>query len=163
MAVYIRKEALGGRSGHDAGRTLLKALYEAVTGDALPSIAIAPGGKPYFLDSPWHFSISHTKNHVFAALADCPVGIDCEEVDRILPEKLAGRILSPGELAQWEKAPDKNRALCTFWVLKEAAAKCSGRGIQYPENHTNFTLSDPRVREEDGCLVAVITEEDYAV
>ncbi len=163
MAVYTHRDRLQGPSGHDAGRFLLQALYEEITGDPMPPITIAPGGKPYFSNSPWHFSISHTQNHVFVALASCPIGLDCEELDRVVPEKLARRILSPGELAQYEAAPDKNRALLTFWVLKEAAAKCTGRGIQYPENHTNFSLSDPRVREEDGCLVAVITEEDYAV
>ncbi len=163
MAVYIRREALAGRSGHDAGRALLKAVYEEVAGGPLPELAIAPGGKPYFPGSPWHFSISHTAHFVWVALSTCPVGLDCEELERKVPEKLAGRVLSPEELAQYEAAPDKNRALLTFWVLKEANAKCTGRGIQYPENHTNFSLRDPRVRQEEGCLVAVITEEDYAV
>ncbi len=163
MQVHIRWQRLDGRSGHQAGRALLQALYAEVAGEPMPSIAVDPGGKPRFVRGPWHFSVSHTKKRVVAALAPCPLGIDCEELDRIVPEKLAGRILSAGELGQYEVAPDKNRALLHFWVLKEAAAKCTGRGIQYPENQTNFTLSDPRVREEDGCLLAVITEEDDAV
>ena len=52
----------------------------------------------------------------------------------------------------------------TFWVLKEAAAKLSGRGLHGYPNDTAFSLDDPRVRELDGCLVAIFTEgETYAV
>lgn len=163
MELHIRSQYLHGRSGHQVGRELLQALFEQVAGRPLPPIVLAPGGKPCFSGSPWHFSISHTPQRVVVALAACPVGLDCEELTRRVPEKLAERILSPAERAQYQAAPDKNRALLTFWVLKEAAAKCTGRGIRYPENHTNFSLSDQRVREEDGCLLAVITEEDYAV
>ncbi len=89
--------------------------------------------------------------------------MDAEELGRRVSPALARRILSPGELAQYEAAPDKPRALLTFWVLKEAAAKRSGTGIRYPHNHTNFSLSDSRVQECGGCLIAIITEEAYAL
>ncbi len=163
MQLHILGGRIGERSGHEAGRHLLDGLYRSVTGEAMPQILAAPGEKPRFSEGPWYFSISHTDRHVFCALCSRPVGIDGEELSRSLPEKLAGRILSPGEMAEFSRAEDKNRALLTFWVLKEAAAKCTGRGIQYPENKTNFSLADSRVRELDGCLVAVITEEDYAL
>ena len=55
-------------------------------------------------------------------------------------------------------------ALLTFWVLKEASAKLSGRGLRGYPNDTNFLLNDSRVREIDGCLVAIFSEgETYAV
>ena len=60
------------------------------------------------------------------------------------------------EKAQYDAAEDKKRALLTFWVLKEAAGKCTGEGINGYPNKTNFSLDDPRVTEIDGCLVAVI-------
>ncbi len=160
--VIWRSESYDG-SGHGAGRALLAKLYREVTGQPLPAIVTEPGGKPRFADSPWHFSISHTGKTVFCALADRPVGIDAEERSRNVPEKLAQRILSPSEYAQFAAADDKNTALLTFWVLKEAAAKATGRGIQYPENRTDFSLSDPRVFTEKGCLAAIITEESYAL
>ena len=125
----------------------------------MPDIAIADRGKPYFPHSNWHFSITHTKSHVFCALCDRPIGIDAEETDRNIDLRLADKILSPEEKAQYDATPDKRLALLTFWVLKESAAKSSGKGLRgYPKN-TNFSLSDPRVTERDGCLLAVITEE----
>ena len=106
-----------------------------------------------------HFSISHTKNYVFCALGENPIGIDAEELDRDIRLALAEKFLSAGEYAQFQNAPDQRRALLTFWVLKEAAGKCTGEGLQLWPNHTDFSLDDPRVQELDGCLVAVIEGE----
>ncbi len=156
-------EALSGRSGHAAAWQLLERLYTQTTGEAMPRVVRSPGGKPCFVDSPWHFSLTHTKNYAFAVLHTAPVGIDAEELGRRVSEALPERVLSPAEYGQYEAAPDKSRAFITLWVLKEAAAKCGGKGIQYPENQTNFQLNDPRVREHLGCLVAIVTEESNAV
>ena len=149
---------LHGRTGHEVGRALLARLYRETTGEDLPSIAIGEKGKPYFLDSPYHFSISHTKNHAFCALSRKPVGLDAEELDRRVHLKLADKIFSPGERAQYDAAPDKSRAFLTFWVLKEAEAKLTGEGLRIYPNHTHFSLDDPRVTEISGCLVAVMEE-----
>ena len=61
---------------HTAGRQLLSRLYTQATGQPLPPIAITPQGKPYFPSGDWHFSISHTKCHVFCCLSRKNVGID---------------------------------------------------------------------------------------
>ena len=152
-------EALLGRTGHEAGRALLERMYREEFGLEIPEILTGEWGKPYFAAGNVHFSITHTKAHVFCALSDREIGIDAEELDRSVKPRLAARILSPGELTQYEAATDKNRALLTFWVLKEATAKCTGRGLRGYPNDTNFYLDDPRVREIDGCLVAVICKE----
>ena len=80
----IAGEALNGRTGHEAGRALLERLYREETGEDCPEIAIADRGKPYFLNSTWHFSISHTKRHVFCALAEKPVGLANLEIPNLL-------------------------------------------------------------------------------
>ena len=155
---------LNGRTGHEAGRALLEALYREETGLPLPAIAAGEWGKPCFVDSDWHFSISHTKMHAFCVLARENVAIDAEELSRHMNLKLAEKILSPMEKAQFDAAADKTKALLTFWVLKEAAAKLSGRGLHGYPNNTAFSLDDTRVREMDGCVVAILTEgEIYAV
>ena len=145
-----------GRTGHAAGRALLAELYRQATGEELPPIAVTERGKPYFVDSNWYFSISHTHRHVFCVLSTNPVGIDGEELDRNINLKLAEKILSPGEKARFHAAEDKRIALLKFWVLKEAAAKLSGEGLKGYPNHTNFSLDDPRIREMDGCFVAIL-------
>ena len=149
---------LKGRTGHEAGRQLLAEAYRAQTGEDLPEIRITDRGKPYFPDSPWHFSISHTPYHAFCALSRNNVGIDAEERNRKINLKLADKILSPSEKLQFEAAENKELALLTFWVLKEAAAKLTGEGLRGYPNHTQFSLEDSRVTELDGCLVAVMEE-----
>ena len=152
------REILPGQTGHEAGRILLAQMYENHTGNPMPPIAIAAGGKPYFENNPVHFSITHTKRHVFCALSDRPIGIDAEEADRKISLLLAEKILSKNEKKQYDGAEDKQKALLKFWVLKETAAKCSGEGIHGYPNQTNFSLDDPRVKMMDNCIVAVIEE-----
>lgn len=149
---------LDGRTDHEVGRILLEQLYREATGEALPPIETTPRGKPYFADSAWHFSISHTRRRAFCVLSRKNIAIDAEEIDRDINLKLADRILSPAERSQFDAAADPRMALLTFWVLKEAAAKLSGQGLRGFPNHTEFSLADPRVTERDGCLVAIMEE-----
>lgn len=147
-------------TGHAEGRLLLEQMYGRFADAPMPRILVTERGKPYFETGTPHFSITHTENHVFCALSDRPIGIDAEEMDRDINLHLADKILSAGELAQFRKAADPRLALLTFWVLKEAAAKCTGEGLRgYPKD-TDFSLDDPHVRQLDGCLVAVIEEAD---
>jgi len=143
-------------NAHNDGRRLLERLYRAYTGQPMPPIATTSRGKPYFIDVPVHFSISHTKRRVFCALSDRPIGIDAEEINRDIDLRLADKILSPAERIRYDTAPDKRLALLTFWVLKEAAAKASGEGLRGYPNHTDFQLDDPRVTQIGNCLVAVV-------
>ena len=149
---------LAGRTGHEAGRQLLAELYRAETGEDLPEIRVTERGKPCFVDSSWHFSISHTPKHAFCALSRNNVGLDAEEADRKINLKLAEKILSPMEKRQFDAAENREKALLTFWVLKEAAAKLSGEGLRGYPNHTHFSLEDPRITELDGCILAVMEE-----
>lgn len=149
--------------GHTKAWALLAALYREERGVPLPRVAHTERGKPYFPDEALHFSLSHTPRHAFCVLHTAPVGIDAEELSRRVPSKLAERVLSDSERAQLSGASDQNRALLTFWVLKEAQAKLTGEGLNGFPNHTHFKLDDPRVRELDGCLVAIVTEEHDAV
>ena len=158
----IRWERLDGRSGHEVGRQLLRQLYEEETGGELPEIRIANRGKPYFADSSLHFSISHTKHHAFCVLSSCPVGIDAEEKDRKINLRLAEKILSDSERVRFDAAEDKRDTLLRLWVLKEAAGKLTGDGINGYPNHTDFDPRDPRIQEIDGCYVAIIKENDHA-
>lgn len=144
-------------TGHAAGRRLLKQLYEEETGLPVPEIAVTPRGKPYFIDSPWHFSITHTPHYAFCALSATPLGIDAEELDRNIDLRLADKMLSEREFAQYQNAEDPRLALLTFWVLKEAQAKLTGDGLRgYPSKDTDFSLTDSRVSVQNHCLLAII-------
>ena len=161
--MQIGHMALDGQSEHAAGRELLGQMYRGKTGQPLPEIRLTDRGKPYFAHSVWSFSISHTKNHVFCVLSSNPVGIDAEEMDRKIDLRLADKILSPGEKARWDAAGDKRAAFLKLWVLKEAYAKLTGRGLGDYLYETDFDPKDPRILIIDGCYVAIMEEEKDAV
>lgn len=144
--------------GHAMGRSLLAQLYRQHTGNSMPEIATTKLGKPYFTESDLHFSITHTDHHVFCALSERPIGIDAEEITRVLKPALAEKLLSPEEKAQFDAAADQQKALLTFWVLKEAQGKLEGKGMQLWPNHTHFSLDDPRVSVMHNCLLAIIED-----
>ncbi len=156
---------LNGLDSRVAGKLLLAQMYEELTGREMPPIEKAPRGKPYFPGSKLHFSITHTKSTVFCAIADVPLGIDAEDVNRKVSPTLARNILSPAEFAQYEAVPaeKQNEALLRFWVLKEAEAKCSGLGLRGYPDHTDFDLNDPRVQKIGESLVAVILAQEPQV
>ncbi len=143
----LRWEKLDGRDGHSVGRELLAEM----AGDR--EIGHTETGKPCFLDCPLHFSISHTHDHVFVCVGPNPIGIDAEEMDRkIRPATLA--MLSERERARVRSDADFLR----LWVLKEAFAKLTGRGIGNYLKNTDFSPDDGRIQEIDGCFVAVLEE-----
>ena len=152
----ILHQKLQGKDPHEAGLSLLKELC----GGILPEIARTRLGKPYFVNDPRHFSISHTPRHVFCVVSEKPVGIDAEEADRDIDLRLAEKILSVGEYQRYQQAQDKRQALLKLWVLKEAAAKHTGEGLRGYPNKTDFSPEDERVQLIDGCYVAVIEEMD---
>lgn len=161
--MFLQGKKIPDGCGHEAGRKLLEEMYRQYVGGAVPEITVTERGKPYFVRSPWYFSISHSKGHVFCALSQKPIGIDAEELGRPINLKLADKILSSMERQQYEAQEDKRLALLTFWVLKEAQAKCTGEGLKGYPNQTNFMLTDPRVRQLEDCLVAVIEEDDHVI
>ena len=150
--MIFRSMPLNGMTGHEAGRVLLRQLYDG-------EIAVTERGKPYFVQGP-HFSISHTKSRVFCVLSDYPVGIDAEELTRDIELRLADKILSPTEKQAFYDAEDQRSTLLKFWVLKEAQAKATGEGLRGYPNHTNFSPHDPRLFEHEGHMVAIIEMRD---
>ena len=84
-----------------------------------------PHGPPRLRDGPL-FSISHSGERVVLAVADVPVGVDVEKLDRRLdPTRLAKRMLLPEERARIATPDDFLRT----WTRKEALVKATGEGV----------------------------------
>lgn len=143
-------------SAHAAGRRLLEELYTSHIGAPMPPVLLTDRGKPYFEGDPVHFSITHTKHHVFCAMSERPIGIDAEEQDRRIDLGLANKILSPAEKKRWESCPDKHLGLLSLWVLKEAYAKLCGRGWGSYLYETDFDPDDLRIQKVHNCLLAIM-------
>ena len=101
-------------------------------------------GKPYFEDTDLHFSLSHSKGYVAAALSDSTrVGIDieCADVPRDRAEKMIKRFFSegrtddfstPSHAAEPPPTDDISHTAENFvriWTKAEAYAKMTGTGL----------------------------------
>ena len=92
------------RQGIGAELLLILALRAASAGLQPPlAIAAQPEGKPYLMDSDYHFSLSHSGSFAACALSDAPVGIDLERRVR-MRDALLLRSFSPEEQALYEEA-----------------------------------------------------------
>ena len=86
----------------------------------LPEITTDGRGKPYFPERPdWHFSLSHTRGFVLAAVSASPVGADVQLRDG-RGERLAGRLMSEREREQFD--------FYELWSLRESLYKLTGEG-----------------------------------
>ncbi len=107
-----------------AARLLLRRLGRA------DEVIYAPSGKPEFADGSVYLSISHTRDWVAAAVADCPVGLDVERWGK-RALRVAGRFLSAEERRLL--SPDSAEEIATLlWSAKESLFKVSGReGVDF--------------------------------
>lgn len=127
---------------------------------ALPETALNAAGKPVFPAQPeLHFSISHTKGVVLAALSDAPVGADVER-RREIPEVVRRRLF---------EVPAGDLELFELWTLRESWFKLTGEGDlrDIPFSRCGGVLVPPnpsalcRVYDTiPGCAAAVCTLHD---
>ncbi|MGW2273878.1 4'-phosphopantetheinyl transferase family protein [Streptomyces yangpuensis] len=91
----------------------------------------APHGRPNIPGNPLHFSLSHSGDHAYIALATTPVGIDIEE--HPTPHTVTDILhtLHPTETQELTNLPTTQQptALARCWARKEACLKATGTGL----------------------------------
>ena len=91
--------------------------------EKLPEVRFEPIGKPYFVNSPLRFSLSHSGNLAAVLISDEPCGVDVEQLRPEVAARLQTRCLSDAERAR----------SCDFfeiWTKKECIAKLDGSGMR---------------------------------
>lgn len=112
-----------------------------------------------------HYSISHAGNYAAVAVADVPVGIDIEAVNRFeRGERLAQKFLTQQEYALYGQLgeADKPEMLARAWTRKEAFAKADGRGMSIGFRKVD-TLAEEFFRSTkpiEGYMVSIFVETD---
>jgi len=140
-----------------AAHALLRALLSA-SGDRGPGDWVFTGdanGKPCLREQAGmpaaSFSLSHTRGLVAAAVdpAGRALGLDVEAEHRTLAPGLARRLLSADERARLAglDAASFRRAVLRRWVLKEAVAKATGKGVALGLRRVGFASTARPVPE----------------
>ena len=103
-------------------------------------------GKPYAVDLPVQFNLSHSGPYALCAVAPYPVGADIQ-VLRPVKEPLIRRVCSPEELVYLCTLADRSvqtERFIQLWTVKEALLKCRGIGIRM-ELRTVNTVVDGKL------------------
>ena len=124
-----------------------------------------PNGKPFVENAP-HFSVTHTKEKLFIAFSDNPIGLDAELLSReidYLP------ILK--KFPKRERTEIKNQKdFLTHWVIKESAIKYWGttlaqslQKLAFINNHLYYEEKElpltPQIVEFENHLMCICAEE----
>ncbi|MFB6619311.1 4'-phosphopantetheinyl transferase family protein [Streptomyces sp. NPDC085524] len=90
-----------------------------------------PHGRPAVAGGGVHFSLSHSGDVAYVALAPAPVGVDVEELPGAQAVADVMGSLHPAETAELAALPEPDRraALARVWARKEACLKGIGTGI----------------------------------
>ena len=106
-------------------------LYECF-GISDPNILRNENGKPYIENDGVNFSLSHTTGLAVCAVADTPIGVDCE---RIAPkskeeiQKFAKRFFVENEIKLLESGDFSPLDFFRVWTAKEATVKKRGTNM----------------------------------
>ncbi len=119
------------RATYISGRAGLRRIASGYS--TIPSaeliLAVAPNGKPYFVNAAIQFNLSHSGSTVVAAFCRSAVGIDIESRGRCKDFiGIADRFFHPSEAAAVARSLDEGEFL-RLWTGKEAMLKLSGDGL----------------------------------
>lgn len=102
---------------------LRKALSKKSINDF--SVAFSERGKPYLLDIPYFFNISHSGDFVFCAVSENEVGIDVQKIQPV-SKSLVNKVLCENERKTICGCDD---GFIWYWAVKESFVKFSQKGI----------------------------------
>lgn len=124
-------------------------------------------GKPYFVDVPLEFSLTHSRQLWMCMFSQRPCGIDLQHVQNCEYEKISGRQYTDEEqhyVRLWGLS-----GFFDVWVRKEAFCKCTGQGFftQMPSmvdrysnlcgditwDEKNYCFTDISIADDLKCVV----------
>lgn len=95
-------------------------------------------GKPFAMNLPVHFNISHSNGLVVCAVSDNEIGIDIEKIRTVNP-RTAKKFACPDEL---EYIGTHKNGFFEIWTLKEAYFKCIGSGLGSDIKNVCFKINE---------------------
>lgn len=122
---------------------LRKALFPFIGEKAWKDeLLLTDKGKPFFTNTKWNFSLSHSENWLLIGIAyHSMIGVDIEkEREDISPLDLAPEIMHLDELQMFKNIPKsaQKSAFFRLWVKKESYLKMLGVG--FLQDPTSFVI-----------------------
>ncbi len=145
-----------------AAAGLLLAKYLDVKEDS--QLAYNKYGRPYLVNDPRKFSISHGGNLAVLAVADFDIGVDVEREDRFAASVME-KFFLPEEKA-WIKEALSEPRFAVIWTRKESIAKADGRGLAMPLQNTSALTHEGWYVESinyDGHVISCASGEQFKI
>lgn len=120
------------------GKALLAHMLKEMYGVDNFFADCSENGKPFIVNSPLHFNISHCDDYILCVCANRAVGCDVEKV-RPYNEKVACRFFTSDEFNVLSGSKNRDADFMRMWTLKESALKFSGEGLSGGLNRWDFS------------------------
>ncbi|PWN68632.1 4-phosphopantetheinyl transferase [Chryseobacterium phosphatilyticum] len=162
----FRSHILNYRRWQDAqlslsGRILLQHGLKTYFHISEPDIRVSPNKKPYLRGNPVYFNISHSRDRVVCAIAEFPIGIDIEFLDRTINYYDFQFQMTKGEFEQIEHAEDKIKSFFNYWTRKEAVIKAHGDGMMIPLDTFEILNDECTIMEKNFFIKDLFLDENY--
>ncbi|MBO5726708.1 MAG: 4'-phosphopantetheinyl transferase superfamily protein [Clostridia bacterium] len=143
------------------GEWIIKTELSKITGITIENIKLArtEKGKPYAIDIPYCFNISHCENLLAIAIDKKSIGVDIEKI-KTLKSDVTKALCTQSDTDFLNSAENEQDALIRFykiWTAKEAYFKMLGSGITNLKS-INYCDLNPKHYLENDCIVTIITE-----
>ncbi len=128
---------------HSLGRELVKKMLREHFGIESPKILIGENGKPYVENEGVYFNISHSHGLVACVVADTPIGIDVEMIEKkdiSLIIGIAKRWFCENEQNYIFDREFSSESFLYVWTRKESLSKL--RGLPFAMVAKTDTFSD---------------------
>ncbi len=141
-----------------AGDYAVKTVISNLMQIPYENVEIRRMGKPYVVDCPYQFNLSHSGDYLLLAVGDAPLGVDIEKITKIRPKTLEKHFTDE---EQARVAKEGKTAFFEIWTQKESYVKYTGEGIKglskirtYPEEIAFFT------KQYEAYQIAVCTRKE---
>ena len=142
----LKKQNLEDRKRSLAGDMLVRKYISRLYSIPAEELIFAKGehGKPYVLNAPAHFSVSHSLKYTVVAISNEPIGIDTEvirEFSAIIDHKSFNESEKEyvAGATPFRRKNQMERAFYEVWTAKEAYLKYTGKGLSGGINALSFS------------------------
>lgn len=110
---------------------LTKAQKVSIKDVTFPALNFMEKGKPFLVDSPYFFNISHSTSSVACGISTEEIGVDVQDIPKKY-ELVIKKAMSKKEqeLVTTDKHP--HECFTRLWTLKECLCKYNGLGLSAP-------------------------------
>ena len=142
---------------HNIAYSLLDTMLSEHFDISSPTICRNENGKPYINKQGVHFSLSHTNGLAVCAVADTPIGVDCEKiVERGLDDKkrFASRYFTENEIEFLKNSQYSDLDFFKAWTGKEAVIKKLGGNMSLVKK-IDITQENLLFSYENGYIICI--------